>query len=111
MPNASLHFKEDKTEAAAAKNKAATHWAVENMKYCTSISGVFKEDPIEAAKEHFSATHYCADEGDTDYMDGEELLTLSPVGVSVYGLLKSGNEYFWTGEIKTVIFKTSATIE
>lgn len=105
------HFKNDKTKKNSATGKEATHWTNENMEFCTSISGTFKTNPIDAAKEHFAKTHYCADEGATDYVDGEDLLMLEEINIDVYGLIKeSDGQYYWTGKIKTVTFNTTAII-
>ena len=86
-----------------------THWTAECAKFCTYMTGTFSEDAVSAAKEHFKETFHNLDEGDCEYYDGEELLKLAPVEVSLYGLVCRDGKYFWTGTVKKVTFQLTVS--
>lgn len=107
MTEHTLLFSEDKTERDRALGVPPTHWTIHNMKHCTCIKGKCMNNPVQAAMEYFEGTHFCADEGPTEFIDGEELLSLNPVTVPVYGLVRKAGSFYWTGETKVMQFLTS----
>lgn len=104
-----LVFSENKGQGF--KGQPATHWTHESAQWCTYMQGSFKTDPVQAAKEAFSSVHYCADNGPSEYVDGESLLSGEPVSVRVWGLVQSGNAYYWNGEVKSVTFTLAVVVE
>lgn len=104
-----LHFRNVKR--SDVKGQTPTHWTNDNMQHCTCISGEFPNNPTDAAKEIFKDTYHDSDGDKFTYHDGEQLLTGKPCVVPVYGLIKIGNEFYWTGHTVQVKFTLTITTE
>lgn len=99
-------FSENKADF---KGHPATHFTYESAEYCSWMEGIFKTDPIEAAKESFNRTHNDSDGYDVNYVDGEQFLT-GPFEIKIYELVQQGNKYYWNGNTKTVRFETNISV-
>lgn len=98
------------TKSNKYKGMTPTHWTYESMKHCTSIGGCFPISPTEAAIEKFNQTHLDSDGYSIDYVDGADLFS-GPYTIDVYGLVKDGNWYYWTGAVKSIKFNLQITEE